>query len=399
MEVNGVWVGWGLGDNSKVDLTVQKAKAYMRAEYRSYAGTLADTNVYDAQMVAVVTEMQNRLVAGGQLVAGGFMLGVLDLPTEYAMGFKKKNLPILFSVEGHMSDMFSGPVADTATQLEAEGRCHHEPTGYDNGKIPFDNASGVTELARRVGQTTQDNGVPFPAGTKFGLLTFSQGGIIGYDFWEQHMMPGCDLAWRAPDLLGILAYGDPCRATNSCAPWSVAQGSNNDGTHGLDPLKRWDLPGCCPRPANFMDVWRRGDIFSQNTTDLKGQLKASIYQAVARSDIVNFGSLLSAGEGAVTGGLLSKIPGGSLLSSLGVGNLLGGLGGGSVTSVDLASVLVSQLGDVASGDIPELITFAIGVIEAIFGGVVFLGDQPNPHYSPYDISGGVNWMRGLLQAA
>jgi hypothetical protein len=30
MKINGVWVGWGLGDHSSADLTVQRAKAYMR---------------------------------------------------------------------------------------------------------------------------------------------------------------------------------------------------------------------------------------------------------------------------------------------------------------------------------------------------------------------------------
>ncbi|EUA31245.1 hypothetical protein I552_10228, partial [Mycobacterium xenopi 3993] len=33
-------------------------------------------------------------------------------------------LPIMFTVEGHMSNMFARPVADTATQLESEGVCH-----------------------------------------------------------------------------------------------------------------------------------------------------------------------------------------------------------------------------------------------------------------------------------
>jgi hypothetical protein len=268
-------------------------------------------------------------------------------------------LPLFFTVEGHSSDMFSGPVADTATRLESEGRCHHIPVDYDNGAMPFDNASGVTQLARGVGLTVQDNGVPFSPGTPWILGTFSQGGIVGYDFWERHMMPGCDLAWRAIDCLGILAYGDPCRATNSCAPWSVAQGSASDGTHGLDPLKRWDLPGCAQRPANFMDVWRHGDIFAQNTDDLQGKLKASIYQAVARGDIVNFG-------------------------------------GGSA---DLAAILVGQLVGVGSANFLELLPFAIGVIEAIISGVVFLADAPNPHYSPYPIDGGLSWCRGLLQAA
>lgn len=328
----------------------------------------AGWNAYGGATPAIWQFTDGALVGGKSVDANAFRGSLTDL-TALLTGVPEPSappappapariLPMFFTVEGHQSDMFSGPVADTATQLESEGLCHHQPIGYDNGAIPFDNASGVNELARLVGATVMDNGVPFPAGTKWVLGIFSQGAIVGYDFWAKHMMPGCDLAWRAPDCLGILAYGDPNRATNSCAPWSVAQASSTDGTHGLDPLKRWDLPGCAQRPANFADVWRKGDIFAQNTSDEKGKIKASIYQAVARGDVVSFG--------------------------------------GSTT--DLAAILVTQIVPVTSGNYLELLAFAVSVIEAIINGVVFLADQPNPHYSPYNTSGGINWTRGLLTA-
>ena len=331
-----------LGDHGP---EIEYFDAWFNTNYPLYAPP--NDGYYGDDEYNAVVEMQRRL--------GLPQTGVFDSQTAHLAGYTPPpgDLPLFFTVEGHSSDMFAGPVADTATQLESEGLCHHMPTGYNNGAIPFDNQSGVNELARRVGQTVQDNGVPFPAGTKWALGTFSQGSIVGYDFWEQHMMPGCDLAWRAPDCVGILAYGDPCRSTNSCAPWSVAQGSNNDGTFGLDPYKRYGLPGCVPVLPNFMDVWRQGDIFSQNTNDLKGQLKASIYQAVARGDVFS-------------------------------------------NPYSLAAELVSQLPAVAQENVPELIMFGVGIIQAIISGVVFLADQPSPHYSPYNLDGGLAWMRGLL---
>ncbi|EUA24068.1 hypothetical protein I552_10256 [Mycobacterium xenopi 3993] len=36
---------------------------------------------------------------------------------------------------------------------------------------------------------------------------------------------------------------------------------------------------------------------------------------------------------------------------------------------------------------------------AIISGVTFLADQPNPHYAPYDIGGGIDWMRQQLTTA
>ena len=98
MQINGIWVGWGLGDESLKDVTVREAKRYMRVMYASYCSGLEDTNLFDQQMYDAVVEMQKRLVASGKLQWDHFMLGVLDLPTEYAMGFKKKPLPVGISV-------------------------------------------------------------------------------------------------------------------------------------------------------------------------------------------------------------------------------------------------------------------------------------------------------------
>ncbi|OBJ23481.1 hypothetical protein A5622_13045 [Mycobacterium sp. 1245801.1] len=292
--------------------------------------------------MAATKEMQRRL--------GLDQTGHFNIQT--AKKSRYIETPVFFTVEGHMSNMFAGPVADTATQLEREGLCHHQPIGYNNGAIPFDNASGVQELARLVGQARMDNGVPFPAGTPWVLGVFSQGGIVGYDFYEAYLAPGKPLAWREADRLGTLAYGNPCRGTDSIAPWAIGQ-IKKTGTHGLDPYKRYGAPGCPALPPNFMDDYREGDIFAENGDDQASQLKASIYQAVARGDF------LSNPYGVIT-------------------------------------ELVHQLPNVISSNIPALITFGISVFQAIVSGIVFLADQPNPHYSPYDISGGLDWVRNLL---
>lgn len=53
---DGAWV-LGLGD---VSPEIRKIKAFMRNKFRSYAGHLADTEVFDEQMVEAVKEMQRR---------------------------------------------------------------------------------------------------------------------------------------------------------------------------------------------------------------------------------------------------------------------------------------------------------------------------------------------------
>lgn len=318
-----------LGDRND---TVRKWRQVMAANYRGYTRVLGElptnTDEFGLRAVAWQQEYERRTY---QQVDG--IVSDQDLT---ALGIRTRALPLFFTVEGHVSDMFYGPVADTATQLEREGRCHHLPTWYNNGAIPFDNQSGVTELARRIGQTVQDNGVPFPAGTPFLLGGFSQGMIVLYDFIEQYLMPGKPLAWRMADVVGFLQYGNPCRALDATA------------THGLDPYKRFGLPGCVPELPNVKEVWRRGDIFAENTDDQAGQIKAAIYQAVARGDVFS-------------------------------------------NPVSLAFQVMKL--------VSAPFTAVMPIVQAIISGVSFLGHNPNPHYSPYPIDDGLNWARQKLTAA
>ena len=335
----GAWQGWGLGDTAPKVAEIQK---FLAGKFASYAGHLVATGTYDQATADVVAEMQSRYKLP--------VTGIFDWASQVRSGFYKpvpKNLPLFFTVEGHLSDMWRGPVADTATILEKEGRCIHRPTGYNNGAIPFDNASGVNELARRIGQTVQDDGVQFPAGTKWMLGDFSQGSIIATDFELNYLQPGCALAWRAPDYLGRLSYGNPTRSAGSVAPWSRAQAGPAANT-GLDPLVRFDKLGLgLSRPQ--MDVYRKGDIFADNEPTTEGRIKSAIYQAVARGDLFS----------------------------------------------DPFSIC-AQIA--AAFTVP--VDYVIGAFQAIVSGISFLatGDR-NPHYSPYDITGGVNWARDLLTAA
>ncbi|OBG32438.1 peptidoglycan-binding domain-containing protein [Mycolicibacter heraklionensis] len=336
---DGKWIGWGLGDTAPKVAEIQK---FLAGKFASYAGHLVPTGTYDQATADVVAEMQRRY--------GLPVTGIFDWASQVKSGFYRpapKNLPLFFTVEGHLSDMWRGPVADTATILEQEGHCIHRPTGYNNGAIPFDNLSGENELARRIGQTVQDDGVQFPPGTKWMLGDFSQGSIIATDFEINHLLPGCDLACRAPDYLGRLSYGNPTRSAGSVAPWSRGQ-AGPATNFGLDPLVRFDKLGInLSRPQ--MDVYRKGDIFADNEPTVEGKIKAAIYQAVARGDLFS----------------------------------------------DPFSIC-AQIA--AAFTVP--VDYVIGAFQAIVSGIGFLetGDR-NPHYSPYDITGGLNWARDLLTAS
>ncbi|MDD7812638.1 peptidoglycan-binding domain-containing protein [Mycobacterium sp. CSUR Q5927] len=337
---DGKWIGWGIGDT---DPKVTTFRQFMARKFASYAGDLGDSPVYDQQLADAVSEMQRRY--------GLPVTGVINYATQVKMGFitpPPPDRPIMFTVEGHLSDMWRGPVADTATILENEGHCWHQPIGYNNGAIPFDNDSGVQQLARLVGATVMDNGRPFPPGTPWSLGLFSQGAIVGFDFYCRYLQPGQPLEWRAKDLRGVLAYGPPCRQQGSAAPWALPWIKNPD-SHGLDPYRRFGLPGLPARPAHpWMDVWRTGDIFTDNGNDRASAIKAAVYQAVARGDLFS----------------------------------------------DPYS-LAAQIADLFSVGFDEV----FGIVMAIVSGVKFLATHPNPHYDPYDIGGGINWMRDRLTSA
>lgn len=315
-------------------------QAWFKRAYEAYAPP-AD-GYYGDDETAAVKEMQRRLG-----FAEADQTGVFDEATASRVGYVPPApdlRPIMFTVEGHMSNMFAGPVADTATELEREGLCHHQPIGYNNGSIPFDNASGVNELARLVGAEVMDNGVPFPQGTPWSLGGFSQGGIVVTDFYLDYLAPGKPLESRLADCKGFLVYGNPGRQTDSIAPWARSW-IKKTGTHGLDPYRRFGLPGFPDKPDNWMDVYREGDIFAENGDDKSSEVKAAVYEAVARGDF--FSNPFS---------------------------------------------LAVQIADLFLEPVDEV----FGIVMAIVSGVVFLADNPNPHYSPYDTRGGIDWMRGRL---
>lgn len=353
-DANGNWIGLGVGDVDSPAtkgnapngdaITLLTGKLHDRYQWARDLGVVQQPN-YDLVVAQAVEQFCQR--TGLPIIRDPSGYAVANLAIRQRLGSYPPPapiLPIMFTVGGHTSNMFFGPVADTATQLESEGHCRHQPIGYNNGPIPFDNSSGENELARLVGATVMDNGVPFPVGTKWVLGIFSQGAIVGFDFWVNHLAPGKPLEWREADLLGVLAYGNPCRQTNSIAPWAVGWVTKK-GTHGLDPYRRFGLPGFPVKPYNWMDVYREGDIFAENGDDDASKARAAVYEAVARGDL--FSDPIS---------------------------------------------LAFQISRLFHRPLEEI----WAIIEAIISGVVFVGDKPNPHYSPYDISGGVSWVRSLL---
>jgi hypothetical protein len=328
VNIDGKWVGFGLGD---IDPKVAEMKVFLARKFawvRNWTPSLGDSQIYDHNMVNVVMQMQINY----NMVP----TGVMNAATQERCGFYKpvKVTPVFVSVEGHLSNMWAGPVADTGTQLEMEHLCRHQPTGFENGDLPFNNQSGVEALRENIVQRV-------PSNAKLIIGGFSQGMIVVHDYLEQYGIPS--------NLKAVLMYGNPNRALGSVAPWcdqaTIAAARN---THGLDPVKRFELPGDVSLRAAgvpFVDVFRKGDIFAQNGDDTEGACKAAVYEAVARGKFW-----------------------------------------GSPTT--LATTIASALG--------KPLLYVLPIVMATLSGMGFLAQNPNPHYSPFDIEPGKAWVRQFL---
>lgn len=257
MRIDNVYVGIGIGDESD---EVAKIIDYVRRMYTPARNTVPVGRVFTAELAAEIEREQKVFVGQGKLKAGEFIPGVVNLAWKYASGYLKKDklLPLHFSVEGHLSSMWVGPAAHIGEVLRAEGRALHFPTAYNNTKLPFDNPSGVRELARRVGALVQDNGVAFPAGTPWSVSAFSQGVMVWVEFYRQYLAPGKPLHWRLKDLRAVISIGSPYRQKGLVADWVVdPPAPDRQGIMPADQLMT-------DTPWWWLELANRKDLYSDN---------------------------------------------------------------------------------------------------------------------------------------
>lgn len=367
MLVAGVWVGWGLGDwshnpdGTDRDNTVRRAKKYMRAMFRSYAGHLEDSNKYDQQMHDCVVIMQGKLVERPmnwyKLLPGQFIPGVLDMPTQLAMGFKKPipNIvrPIIFTVEGHRSNMFFGPCASGAETLQNQGVCWWKPVKHNETKFPFDNPFGVEALFAMLSRHEVEGPIvdgkvvmwPFPPGTPWGIWGFSQGAMIISEFMAKYVLPpNAPLHWRLKDFRRGLGIGNPRREFGKCAPWADNPPPLDTGgiMGGLDGKGLFVTTGTAIE-GRWQENANEADMFAQNKRDKAGQNKTIIAKVITE-------------------------------------------GGLPTVTAMFAQVMKIFM---------QLPAEALPAISAAFSAIVFLARNPNPHYTTVAEPGDIEWMRGV----
>ncbi|QLF84257.1 lysin B [Mycobacterium phage Soul22] len=354
MRIANAYVGLGEGDISP---EVGRVKQLLKKKFTPARNTIDDSDVFTPALTAEVKRIQGIYTIEGKPGAPHYIAGVVNLEFKYDVGLLKRPapvLPIIFTQEGHQSNMFFGPCASTASQLEQQGVCHWKPIGdWNTAALPFDK-SGIDAWVRQLSRheiegppvdPNNPNGPkimwPFPPGTPWGGIGFSRGAKDFCDFMTRHVIPvNAPLHYRLADFRRGLAFGNPRRAKDAICSW--AQSPPDPGTHGImDRL--FDA-----RALGIADRWAENandeDMFAEVGDDAAGKNQTAIARIITENSWI---------------------------------------GGPTALFSRVLTLFGNPVGE------------GFGIVKAIFDAVMFLAANPNPHYSTFATPGDVEWMRGV----
>lgn len=268
MKVGGQYIGLGFGDSSN---EIRAIKDFMRRKF-SYARSLADTTLYDEQMVTAVVEMQTRYNKSGQLASGKYTLGVINAETKYVMGYLKRptvdNRGVLLTVSGTSVPWWVGPDADTARAVE--DKYLWRPVGYPAQPFPMapSIAAGRAEGNRIV---NEERGRIEAHGLSLG--GYSQGAVVIAEMWEYDIKPATGpLHWVLPYMRKAVTWGNPMREQGKAYPDPGGALADID-SHGVTGNLMVDTP----------DWWRNyahhGDLYTE-CSGQSGEMKTAIWQVI-----------------------------------------------------------------------------------------------------------------------
>ncbi|WP_369321343.1 hypothetical protein [Mycobacterium adipatum] len=268
------------------DQSASVAEAKDRLRKYSYGKAVGDGPLYTVEFGVALVGFQTRRnlqILRGQVkdMPGMNTVGKLDWATKKNLGLLAppavRNLPVVFTINGHMGGLFDGPAYFTARVLEEQGRVRVQPVGYNNTRKPFDNASGTREMLRLV-----NDPAILPVGTPWAIDSHSQGSVVECDFYEQHIQPNQNV-WPYSHYRGGVRFGNPRRPMNTVAAWIADPPPQ--GSEGLDP-------NCLKEPTpGVAECSRDGDLYANKTPGLAADYKEAVYMAVCRGKFTGRDSL------------------------------------------------------------------------------------------------------------
>lgn len=264
MDIDGKWVGYGLGDNS---VECKQINHRMLAAYPTHSNAamwgLTETTLFGAgteQALIDLTKFMNSDKAS-QLAAGTrgakFPLrtdGVADLNVRKAIGAYVPPPPpgplsIIFSINGAGSTFNMGYPWDIGelAETDAQGNSlppafrtyYHQPIGYNTSPVPMQKgvATGVTEFIRQLDMPRPDFGGRNCTQIPWGGIFYSMGAIVGMTVLMRVLYG--DLQRFKATYMGSSAFGNPMRAKDHAYPGGIPV----DG-EGIATTTDYVIPDC-----------------------------------------------------------------------------------------------------------------------------------------------------------
>jgi hypothetical protein len=240
----------------------------------SYGKGLGDTDEYTVGFGTALRQWQvnihYQVVFKGRPGPDVNLTGVFGYAEKWQMRLLPESRPaaskkVIFTVAGHLGDMLTGPAYFTARWLEERGLVRIQPIGYDNGSIPFNNASGDRELRRCI-----NDPLILPPGTDWAVGAHSQGSIIT-SYIVEHAAANKHM-WPWSHFKGGIQFGNPRRPMNAVAPWVT-----DPPPPGSEGLAHDCMKAAIP---NVAEVSRKGDLYADKKPSQSSEYKTAIYRAV-----------------------------------------------------------------------------------------------------------------------
>lgn len=331
MRVGDVYVGLGEGD---VSPEIRKIKAFMRAKFRSYAGHLADTELFDLQMVDAVKEMQHRYqipvtgwIAYGDKVRMGYLNAAPVVPPYVG-----------YAVPGTWGQWNIGPHCMAVNRFPE--RVQVQGVGYNTSAFinPDPRHSYVEAVQEGTAELLR---LSLPESRKKIISGYSMGAEVVARFLAQ---------WpedRRDEIVGVITFGSPCRP-----PGATKLGPN---------------PGGAGISGFYTPEWARnrewsytidGDMYSEANSPLMNALYAILTRMEASMDFMLYlFQVLTSSLGPALLGLAGAfIPGFGVLKGL-----LGLITPGDVDETDGPPNLFAMMTNLAI-----IIPALIGALKFVF---------------------------------
>lgn len=255
-----------LGSNDPVVLAWQQV---MLKRFTSYAkaadgGPLRADGYFGQDDLAVHREWQRRthraetfMVSDEELA----LLGVVQRPT---------GKPVLITAQGTGVDMWTGPPADTARELERRKLCTWQPLGnWPAATFPMwpSITQGVAEGEKQIRFWAGDRG------QDIWLAGYSQGAIVTSLLWKYSLAPGGPLADLRHKVTKAVTWGNPMREAGRFrgdgADWDARPDTGGAMVDRLENTPSW-----------WVDFAHKADLYTDCEMDDEGEYKRAICKIV-----------------------------------------------------------------------------------------------------------------------